>query len=257
MTTFHIGCAGFQRPRARYLQRLTLVEFDLRPPLPGPKALSGWKKEAPEGFVYAAVAPPALYGDRDFPLKNESTVRSEVDRMGNNVDALGAKVIVFRTPMSISPGSVGLRRLQPVLERARKMAPTVVWDPAGLWERETAVRFAKPLGVVVASDPLRDDVEGEAVVYARMRGLGSDARYSPARLEDLLSKLEGAETAYVVFASDGAWKESGQLSRLAGTLSAEVEQADEAQEEEFEEGDEDEDFDEEGDEDEGDDEDDE
>lgn len=214
-----------------------MVELDLRPPVPGPKALAGWKRGAPEGFVFSAVAPPTLFGDRDFPLKNEAQVKSESDRLANNLNALGAAIVVLRTPMAVTPGSAALKRFMPVLERAKKWAKTVVWEPSGLWERDAAVALAEPLGVVVAGDPLHDEMEGDAVVYARLRGLGNDARYSPARLEDLLAKLEGAETAYVIFASDNAWKESATLSRLAGTL-AEGDDGEE-EDEEGEEGDED------------------
>ena len=39
MTTWHIGCAGFPRPRDRYLQKLNYVEYKLKAPLPAPKTL--------------------------------------------------------------------------------------------------------------------------------------------------------------------------------------------------------------------------
>lgn len=214
MTAYHVGCADFARPRARYVTRLSFVEFPLRAPLPSPKTLAQWQRSTPEGFAYALVAPPSLYGDPSWPLRDAAALRAEVDRFANLVDALGARVAVFRTPMGVSPNSVALKRFEPVLERAARIAPTVVWEPAGLWQREESLAVAEKHGVVVASDPLHDNVEGEAVVYARLRGLGADRAYTMARLEALAESLEGAETAYVVFASANAWREAIGLRKL-------------------------------------------
>ena len=184
MTIYHTGCAGFVKPRERYTARLDYVEFDLRAPTPSPKVLATWKKHRPENFTYGVVAPASLYGDASWPLRDPAKVRSELDRLCNNIDALGARVVVLRTPMAVSPGSVALGRLTPVLERLVKVAPVVVWEPSGLWEREAAVAYAQKLGVVVACDPLHDEV-AEPIAYARMRGLGVDRRYHVGRLEAL------------------------------------------------------------------------
>lgn len=244
MTTWHIGCAGFPRPRDRYVKKLGYVEYELRPPLPSPKTLATQRKSAPAGFEHGLVAPASLYGERDWPLRDPAAVRSELDRLANFCDAFGAAVLVFKTPMAISPGSVALKRFAPVLERAQKMAETVVWSPAGLWEREAAVQFADEFGVVVACDPLRDEIEeaGE-VVYARMRGLGEDQRYSMAKLEAIAANLDGVEDAYVVFESGESWREALGLRKLVGELADDdIDDEDALDEDEDEdEGDEDED----------------
>lgn len=245
MTTVHTGCAGFVKPRERYIDRLDYVEFDLRAPAPTPKALAAWKKQRPENFTYGLVAPNTLYGDPSWPLRDPAKVRSELDRLANNVDALGARVVVFRTPMAVSPGSVALTRLQPVFERAVKFAPIVVWEPAGLWERPAAVEWASQFGVIVASDPLHDELD-EPVVYARMRGLGVDQRYHVGRLEEIAEALAGADEAFVVFASNAAWREALGFKALAAGLEADEllddEDAAEADDEEEDADDEDGDF---------------
>lgn len=246
MTTWHIGCAGFPRPRDRYTKKLGYVEYELRAPLPSPKTLAAQKKSAPQGFEHGLVAPASLYGERDWPLRDAAAVRSELDRLANFCDAFGAAVLVFKTPMAVSPGSVALKRFAPVLERAQKMAETVVWSPAGLWERDAAVEFAAEFGVIVSCDPLRDELdEDEGVVYARMRGLGEDRRYSMAKLEDLAGALDGVDDAYVVFESGEAWREALGFRKLVGELGDDdiddEDALDEDEDEDGDEGDEDED----------------
>ncbi len=233
------------KPRERYMARLDYVEFDLRAPTPSPKVLASWKKHRPEGFTYGAVAPATLYGDPSWPLRDAAKVRSELDRLANHVDALGARVLLFRTPMAVSPGSVALQRFQPVLERAQKVAEVVVWEPAGLWEREAAVEHAAKFGAIVACDPLHDEVEGP-IVYARMRGLGVDRRYHVGRLEELAEALAGANEAFVVFESGAAWREALGFAGIAKGVGAEAMLEGEEADEEDEEGDEGEGSDEDG-----------
>lgn len=241
MTTFHIGCAGFVKPRERYMTRLDYVEFDLRAPSPSPKVLATWKKHRPEGFTYGAVAPATLYGDPSWPLRDPAAVRSELDRFLNNVDALGARVAVFRTPLAVSPGSVALGRFTPVLERAAKAVDVVVWEPSGPWEHEAAAEHAAKHGAIAACDPLHDEFDGP-VVYARMRGLGMDRRYHPGRLEELAEELADVEEAFVVFESSSAWREALGFAGVAKGLGANalLEEGDDEDGDEGDEGDEDE-----------------
>jgi uncharacterized protein YecE (DUF72 family) len=220
MSTWHVGCAGLPCARERYTAALNLLELDLRPPAPPTRSLQHWRQTSPEGFVHAVVAPPALYGDRDYPLRDAQATATELDRLSTVVGQLGAGVVVLRTPMAVAPGSAALERFKALLAKATGRFRRVVWDPAGLWEPESAVKIARPLGALVVTDPLHDDPTGEAVVYARLRGLGTDRRYHAGMLEDLVARLEGVTEAYVVFASEGALREARALARMVGTLTA-------------------------------------
>jgi uncharacterized protein YecE (DUF72 family) len=220
MPKIHAGSAGFARPRPRYAQKLRFVEIDLRPPLPSGKTVDKWRQDLPEDFVFAVVAQPQLWGERDWPLRDEKATAGEFDKLKAVVARLRAHVVVLRTPSAVSPNSAALRRFLPVAERARALAPVCVWDPQGVWEREAAQAVASPLGMLVACDPLRDEIAGEKVVYARMRGLGSDRRYHEGRLEDLLEALGEAEEAYVVFETPTGFGEAGKLLRLAAGAQA-------------------------------------
>lgn len=219
MSNVRVGTAGFAVQRERYQSKLRFVEVSFRAPVPSPKVLAGWKRSSPEGFTFAAVAPDSLYGDKTWPLREATKVQSELDRFGNQCNALGARVAVFRTPMAVSPGSVALKRFLPVLERARAFAPVLVWEPAGLWEREDAVAIASDFNAVVGGDPLQDEPE-ENVLYAHLRGLGADQRYTMGRLETLAERIAGVDEAFVVFDSGSAWREACGFAKLAGELIA-------------------------------------
>jgi hypothetical protein len=108
MSNVRVGTAGFVVQRERYQSKLRFVEYTLRPPVPSPKVLAGWQRSAPEGFTFAAVAPDSLYGERDWPLRDPIKLQSELDRFANQVNALKARVVVLRTPIAVSPGSVAL-----------------------------------------------------------------------------------------------------------------------------------------------------
>ncbi len=205
-------------------------------------------------MVWSVVAPAALWGEKDWPMRDEKATQAEVDRLVNVVKPLGARAVLLRTPASVRPGSVAAKRFHAVAARMRKMTPVVVWEAGGLWERDDAKAFVKDLGIVVVSDPLRDKIAGEPVVYARMRGLGADRRYHQGRLEDLVISFAGAEEVFVVIDTAQSYVEAGRLRKLLEGLAAEgaqdaAEDADADLDEADEDDEQDEDEDEEGDDD--------
>lgn len=221
MTTFHIGSAGFSAARSRYARKLAFVEIDVGRPPPAPKVLERWRTEAGGAMVWAVVTPAIFWGEKDWPLRDEKATQAEIDRLVNVVKPLGARVVVLRTPPSIRPGTVAAKKFLAVAERVQKMAPVVVWEPNGLWEREDAQALVKGTSIIVSADPLRDDVEGEPVVYARMRGLGADRRYHAGRLEEIVVALAACEEAFVIFDTQDSFKEASRLRSLLEGLAAE------------------------------------
>jgi uncharacterized protein YecE (DUF72 family) len=216
MTTLHAGTFGFDRPRDQYTRRLKFVELPLRSPFPPPKKTNLWRKEAGEDFVFALSVPESFWGEPEFPLKDPVHTRAEVDRLQNMISSLKPEILVFRTPLSVRPGSAAFERFRTLcVDRLQKMATVIVWEPTGIWERETAVKLMADLAnVLVAADPLHDDVSEESHVYARMRGLGVDSRYHASKLEDLLAAIEHCDEAWVVFETPSGFKEATTLLAL-------------------------------------------
>ncbi len=244
MTVIHVGTANFDRPRDRYKARLNLVELELRSPLPPPKRLQKLRAEVGDDFLLAAIAPSTLFGSEEAPLRDAAHTRAEVDRLQNAVSALKPDVIVFRTPLSLRPGTAALERwITLCRDRLCKMARVIVWEPTGVWEREAALEVTDDIeNLIVCADPLRDDVSGESHVYARLRGLGVDNRYNDGKLEDIAEKLAECEEAWVIFATPTAFNEATKLDALAkGTAAPAYSSADDDEDDEYEdeEGDED------------------
>lgn len=221
MPVLHIGSAGFSRPRSRYARKLSFVEVDLRPPLPAPKVVARWREELGDAFMFAVVAPQALWGDKEFPLRDAKALRSEIDRIQNVTGALKPRALVLRTPTSIRPGSAGFKRFLENLEQFKKLAPVIVWEPLGVWEHDEAIAAVRGTGLVVASDPLRDPVAGETIVYARMKGLGADRRYHEGRLEDLAVALGDSTEAFIVFDTPSGYNEATKLIAILEGAAAE------------------------------------
>ncbi|MEI8255255.1 MAG: DUF72 domain-containing protein, partial [Deltaproteobacteria bacterium] len=192
----------------------------IAPPAPTPAVLARWRQEAGDSLVWSIVAPAVLWGEKDWPLRDEKAAQTEIDRLVNVAKPLGARALLLRTPASIRPGTVAAKRFHAAASRMRKMTPVVVWEPGGLWEREDAKAFVQDLGIIVVSDPLRDKVAGEPVVYARMRGLGADRRYHQGRLEDLMIAVAHAEEVFVVFDTAQSFVEAGRMRKLIEGLAA-------------------------------------
>ncbi len=130
-----------------------------------------------------------------------------------------------------------------MLDRAKSFGAVLVWEPSGLWEREEAVAVASDFNAVVAGDPLQNEPE-ENIVYARMRGLGTDQRYTMGRLEALAERISGADEAFVVFDSGSAWREAVGFAKLVGELLGSGDEGDEGDELEDEDDEDDDDDDE-------------
>lgn len=253
MPVIHVGTANFDRPRDRYKSRLHFVELALHSPLPLPKRLRKLRSEVGDDFVLAAVAPMSLFGSEDALLCDAAYTRAEIDRLQNAVSALEPNVLVFRTPKALRPGTAALERwLTLCRDRLYKMAPVIVWEPTGVWERDAALKLTEDIeNLIVCADPLRDDVTGESHVYARLRGLGIDNRYNDGKLEAIAAALAGCQEAWVVFATANGFGEATRLEAITRGVEAPAYSSDrEVTEEDAldEEGDEEEDdaFDDEG-----------
>ncbi len=193
---------------------------------PKSATLAKWREELGKDFKSAVVLPASVWGEPDWPLRNVERARSEIRAFAGAVKSLRPVAVVARSPAALRPGSAAFEKFLTLVPDLKTIAPRVVWDPAGVWERDAAKRAVRTIGVLVVADPLHDDVAGEPIVYARMRGLGADHRYHSGRLEDLADALEGAEEAFVVFDTQDAWKEAKRMKTvLAGPREAREERA--------------------------------
>ena len=137
-------------------------------------------------------------------------------------------------------------RLAAFVSTLRKRgAPPVVWHPAGLWEREDAQEQADAMGVVLAFDPLGEEVPTGPLAYGRVRAIGSRSRLGEGPLRgvaDLMYQSDAALTLVAIHAAKSlrpAQRIAALVASTNGASRDELEDEDELDDEDELEGDDD------------------
>ena len=129
-----------------------------------------WRKAVPPHFDFCVVVGPNV-----AKLKASAALDEELAAAQAAVDTLQARCLMIRTPADVTPGNVWRDRMARLLERVRRDATRVVWEPRGVWEVGDAALAAKKWDIVLAVDAARDPVPAGPVAYTRLRALGRDA----------------------------------------------------------------------------------
>lgn len=179
-----IGCSGFSVPATKYLREFTMVEVsETALGVPGPAWVRRLRREAPEGFVFTALAPKELTAAAFEPTaQSESTWASFVPIARE----LGAVAIVVTSPPEVASSKKSRASARTMLERIVADAPTtIVWEAPPDWSLKDSEAVAKDLAVVVSRDPHKHPpVQRGALAYYRMPGpAGHKSRYEDPALE--------------------------------------------------------------------------
>jgi uncharacterized protein YecE (DUF72 family) len=198
-----IGCSGFPVPATKYLKEFNAVEIaDTALGVPGPALVRRWRREAPEGFVFTALAP-----------KDVSSASFEQHAAGDAAWAtflpvsreLASIATVITSPeVALSKKSRAAARA--MLERLlADSPPKLVWEAPADWPLKDAEAVAKDLDVVVARDPYRHPpVQRASFAYYRLPGpAGFKSRYEESGIETAAQCLREthAETVICVLAN--------------------------------------------------------
>jgi hypothetical protein len=123
------------------------------------------------------------------------------------VEALGAKRVVLRTPISITPGALGRRRIRAFVDKHRDCG--FVWEPQGLWTPSEAAGFAKDVPLTLLHPAFEggrpiDDVDDDA--WLRVDPVGRHAKLGGAQLDALADRLDALDGrgAVIVFSGPHA-----------------------------------------------------
>ncbi len=194
MTRICLGLPALQGDLRTYQKRFDLVE--LRPvdnALPRASKLRAWRKSVPPTFVFSVVLPRAVGelagGDA------EATALAQSLEVANAVEA---RCIVLATPPSIRPTLANRKRVAALLERIPRDGVVVCWEPSGMWELDEIAALAKSVRAVPVVDAARDAVPPGAVVYTRLRALGTSAAVSASAIERIADRLRGRREAFVI-----------------------------------------------------------
>ncbi len=146
-----VACSGFPIAVSRYLSEFRAVEIaDSEIGIPGTGTLRRWQKEAPEGFVFTALA-PAVVGASGFAETGETD--QALKAILSFCKKLGAIAVIFRVPEEVVLNRAVAGRAKKLLAGVRAAKTTAVLD-APHWSVAQADKICEAAGAVAARDPL-------------------------------------------------------------------------------------------------------
>jgi uncharacterized protein YecE (DUF72 family) len=195
-----VGTTGFRGAIERYAKRLDLVELRAEPgALPRSPTLRGYRRAVPEGFVFSVLLARAV-GELEPGPAFDAALKYGLEV----VEALEARFIVVQTRPAATPSRRTERRLEELVTRLRATGRTLAWEPRGLWDPEQQLALAERLQLLLIRDLRRQDPPPGEVVYSRLLGLGTGARWSTDAAEIVAARLAGREAGFVVVEGAGA-----------------------------------------------------
>jgi uncharacterized protein YecE (DUF72 family) len=226
----HVGQAALTGKLERYAKVFDLLEVRAAPALPSFGRLRRIRSEVPEGFAFSLVVPPKL-----AELAASELDPALVEATRGAATALGARWLVLRTPASVAPSGRSRARLTRLIEGLRGTAPSIAWEPRGVWTDEDAEATASELGVVLVRDLAEYEPPPGPVVYTRLLALGRNARIGAGTIERVAERIEGAEEAFVIAEGRGAVGLAKQLRQVEAEDAPDDDEEDEEFEGEFDE----------------------
>lgn len=212
-----IGCSGFPVPATRYLKEFLLAEVaDTYLGVPGPAIVRRWRREAPQGFVFTALAPREVSADNFKPGAAADAAWEAFLPIARDLDARA--VVVLSAP-EMTSSKANRAAVHAFFERVLPgaVAP-LVWEPPPTWDLKESEATVKELGVLVARDPQRHPAFGKVPrAYYRLPGpAGYKSRYEDpalAALSEVIARTQAADSL-AVFANVDMYADAKRLRKL-------------------------------------------
>src|SRR5262245_38472774 len=150
--TITVGCAGFPVPATRYFKEFMFVEIqETHHALPGMGTIRRWRREAPEGFTFAMLAPREI-GQEGFREGKvvETALKSLLD-VGKELDS---QIAIFVSPPELAHSRANKAAVKEFLHNVRRKFDKVVWEAPTTWDADDAATLAIDVKVIPARDPL-------------------------------------------------------------------------------------------------------
>jgi uncharacterized protein YecE (DUF72 family) len=213
-----IGCSGFAVPPTKYFREFSGVELaETALGVPGPALVRRWKREAPSGFVFTALAPRGwCAGDFGAAPDGETGWAGFVPVARE----LGVSIAVLTSPDLPFDKRHAAAARERLTHLAMDDSLTLVWDPPARWSLAEAIPVVDRLRVTLARDPARHPpVEQSALAYYRLPGpAGHKSRYEQAGVDLTLRCLREtrAETIICVFANADMYADARRIQSELG-----------------------------------------
>ncbi|MEN3047762.1 MAG: DUF72 domain-containing protein [Candidatus Caldarchaeales archaeon] len=219
-----VGCCGFPVARNRYYRRLGAVEVQTTfYRVVRKSTLERWRREAPDGFVFALKAFQGVTHPKESPTWRRSNVRprdghgllrltEEVTESWEvtleAVRALSARAVVVQTPPAFRDTSENVANAIRFFGSIERDDAVVGFEPRG-WSPGSVRRVCEETDVTHVTDPFSAmpvALSSRSVAYFRLHGSPPGKKmysytYTDDDLRTLAMQLRGvkAEEVYVMF----------------------------------------------------------
>ncbi len=215
MTT--VGCAGFAVPATRYFKEYLFVEVqETHRAVPGPGTVRRWRREAPEGFEFALLAPREI-GQEGF--RAGKVVETALKQMDEVKKELAATTAVFLGPPDFPHSRANRAALRDFLGAVRGRFDRIVFEPGPAWDPDDADALAEETSTLAARDPLAHGSSKRRIAYYRLPGpAGHKSRYEDPAIERLAEIAQAAvhDAATYVFTNVDMFADAKRFKKLMG-----------------------------------------
>jgi uncharacterized protein YecE (DUF72 family) len=209
-----IGCAGFPVPATRYFKEFLFVEVqETHVSTPGTGTIRRWRREAPEGFVFALLAPREI-GQEGF--REGKITETALRNLTDVTKELAGQTAVFVAPPEFTASRANKAALKDFLAGVKRKYKRVVWEPPPAWDADDAQTLASESGAIAARDPLLSGTTSASVGYYRLPGpAGHKSRYEDPAIEKLaeIALANKNEQATYVFTNVDMFADAKRLKK--------------------------------------------
>jgi uncharacterized protein YecE (DUF72 family) len=212
-----IGCAGFPVPATRYFKEFLFVEVqDTHVTQPGTGTIRRWRREAPDGFAFAVVAPREI-GQEGF--RDGKVTEAALKNLLSVAKELEALTAVFVAPPDFAANRANKAAVKDFLAGVKKKFKRTVWEAPPGWDPDETLALAEEAGATAARDPLVHGTTPSAVGYYRLAGpAGHKSRYEDPAIEKLAEIALACknEQATYVFTNVDMFADAKRLRKAMG-----------------------------------------
>lgn len=180
---------------------------------PGMGTVRRWRREAPQDFEFALLAPREI-GQEGF--RGGKIVETALAGLLEIAAALDARIAVFVSPPELAATRANKAAVKEFLAGVRERFGEVVWEAPPTWDADEAAAIALGARVTPARDPLAHGTLDAKVAYYRMPGpAGHKSRYEDPAIEKLaaLALEANHERARYVFTNVDMFADAKRLRK--------------------------------------------
>jgi uncharacterized protein YecE (DUF72 family) len=212
-----VACSGFPIAVSRYLAEFAAVEIaDTEIGIPGTGTIRRWQREAPEGFVFTALAPAPIGGSGFADTGETDQHLKAILSFCKKLDALA---VVFRVPEEVALTRTVAARAKDVLKSTSRSLIPVLDAPH--WPVAQVAKICEGSGAVPAQDPLSiANAPSGKLAYLVLPGpAGYRSRYDEetiAKVADVCKRSKAETTICVLRNIDKEANSKMLLELMAG-----------------------------------------